>query len=138
MTKVKAHNRSPRRLARLVLFSLLTVLVLGLLGGAYADWQWHRTVLTVVNQGGGPVDAVEVSLGRGPGRYALGRLQDGETKSVQVFPGGEDDMTLRLLDSKRRQVKWHGGYIEGTGGYRPRLMIGKNEAVRGETGLYSP
>ncbi len=137
MTKVKAHTRPPRRLVRLVLFALFTVLVLGLLGGAYAAWQWNRTVLTVVNQSGGPVDEVEVSLVRGSGRYDLGRLRDGEAKSVQVFPGGEDSVTLRFLDGKR-PVAWQGGYVEGTGGYRPKLIIGRNGAVRDETGLYSP
>ena len=137
MTKLNARNRPRRRLGRLTLFALLAALALGLLGAAYADWQWHRTVLTVVNRSGGPVDDVVVSLARGPGRYALGRLRGGETKSVQVHPGGEDDMALRFLDGKRL-VTWHGGYVEGTGGYRPRLIIGSKGTIRDETGLYSP
>ncbi len=137
MTEVKTDQgfpRGPRRLARLVLFALLTVLVLGLLGGAYAAWQWHRMVLTVVNQSGGPIDDVEVALVSGQYRYSLGRLRDGEAKSVQVFPGGEDDLTLRFLDRKRAVVRHV--YVEGAGGHR--LVIGKNDAVRDETGLYSP
>jgi len=101
------------------------------------NWHWPRRILTVVNQSGGPVDEVEVSLVRGSGRYDLGRLRDGEAKSVQVFPGGEDNMTLRFLD-RQRAVAWQGGYVEGTGGYHPKLIIGKNDAVRDETGLYSP
>lgn len=137
MTRLNTRTRLRRRFGRPALFALLAVLALGLLGTAYADWQWHRTVLTVVNRSGGPVDAVLVSLARGPGRYALGRLRDGETKSVQVFPGGEDDMTLRFLDGQRPAM-WHGGYVEGTGGYRPKLVIGRNGAVRDETGLYFP
>jgi len=140
MMEAKADKRFPRRprqLVRLVLFALLTVLVLGPLGGAYAAWQWNRTVLTVVNQSGGPIDDVEVALVSGQHRYDLGRLRDGEAKSVQVFPGGEDSMTLRFLDGKRA-VAWQGGYVEGTGGFRPKLIIGKNDAVRDETGLYSP
>jgi hypothetical protein len=126
--------RRPRRLRKLAIFALLAVMVLGLLGGAYAAWQWNRTVLTVVNQSGGPVDCVVVSLVSGHHRYGLGRFRDGEAKLVQVFPGGEDDMTLRFLDGKRAVV-WH-GYVEGAGGHR--LVIGKNDAVRDETGRYSP
>ena len=46
-------------------------------------------------------------------------------------------MTLRFLSGKRL-VLWQGGYVEGTGGYRPQLIIGKNDAVQDKTGLYSP
>jgi len=124
----------PRRLWKRILFALLAVLVLGLLGGAYAYWQWHRTVLTVVNQSGGPVDNVEVMLVSGQQRYSLARLRDGEAKSVQVAPDGEDDLTLRFLDGKHAVVRHV--YVEGAGGHR--IVIGKNDAVRDETGLYHP
>ena len=137
MTGTKAHGRVPRRLAKPALFVLLTALALGLLGVAYANWHWPRRILTVVNQSGGPVNGVEVLLGSGPERYGLGRLQNREAKSVQVFPGDEDFLTLRFLSGKRTVV-WAGGYENGTIGYHPKVIIGKNEAVRGETGLYSP
>ena len=137
MTKLNARNRPRRRLGRLTLFALLAALALGLLGAAYADWQWHRTVLTVVNRSGGPVDDVVVSLARGPGRYALGRLRDREAKSVQVFPGDEDGLALRFL-SGERTVVWGGQYENGEIGHHPRVIIGKDGDVRGETGLYSP
>jgi len=134
MTRIKAHVRVPRRPARRALFALLAALVLGLLGGAYAAWQWHWTVLTVVNQSGGPIDDVKVALISGQHRYSLGRLRDREAKSVQVSPGGEDDLTLRFLDRKRAVVRHV--YVEGAGGHR--LVIGKNDAVRDEIGAYSP
>ncbi len=140
MRDVKSRSRLPhrrRRLPRLALFVLLTVLVLGLLGVVYANWHWPRRILTVVNESGKPVDDVEVLLGSGPEHYGLGRLRAHEAKSVQVFPGDEDFMTLRFLSGKR-VVVWGGQYEEGSIGYRPRVIIGKNAAVRGETGLYSP
>ena len=133
----KKFSRRPRRLARLVLFALLTVIALGLLGGVYVYRHRPQRILTVVNQSGGAVDNVEVTLGLGPERYSLGHLRDHEAKSVQVFPGDEDFMTLRFLSGKRTVVGG-GQYEEGDIGYHPRLIIGKNGDVRGETGLYNP
>lgn len=139
MTEVEADKwpRGPRRLIRPALFALLAMMTLGLLGVVYVNGHWPRRILTVVNESGKPVDNVEVLLGSGPEHYGLGRLHVHEAKSVRVFPGDEDFMTLQFLNGKRA-VMWQGQYEEGTIGYHPRVIIGKNDAVRGETGLYSP
>ena len=137
MTRIKARGWVPRRLARLVLFALLTAMALGLLGGVYVYWHRPRRILTVVNQSGGAADNVDVTLGLGPEHYGLGRLRDHEAKSVQVFPGDEDGLTLRFLSGKRAVV-WVSQYENGEIGYHPRVIIGKNGDVQGETGLYSP
>jgi len=137
MTKLNARNRPRRRLGRLTLFALLAALALGLLGGVYMYWHRPRRMLTVVNQSGGAVDNVEVTLGSGPEHYRLGRLRDREAKSVQVFPGDEDGLALRFL-SGERTVVWGGQYENGEIGHHPRVIIGKDGDVRGETGLYSP
>ena len=71
------------------------------------------------------IDDVELHLDTG-GLYALGKLEPGQSKSVRIFPRGEDGMQASFFsvpESKERTTPQM--YIDASGGFRPKLTIGK-------------
>lgn len=119
-----------RKSVKRTIIGFLSLLFLLLLGVSYVNWQWNRVIVTVVNESGQDVDAVEIKLDNG-GRYALGQLRAGASYSVRVFPHGEAAMRVEYFNEMSDTTRSSSDvYIESSGGYRPRLTIGKNGVVR--------
>jgi len=76
------------------------------------------------------IDDVELHLDTS-GLYALGRLEPGQSKSVRIFPRGEDGMQASFWSGDQIvEQNTNGIYLGNMGGERPKLTIGNGNALR--------
>ena len=119
-----------RKIVMRTILSGISVIVLAFIGTAYASWQWDRIIATVTNKSSQTVDNVELHKSSG-GLYALGKLEPGESKSVWINPKGKAVLRASFWNGDQIvEQNTNSIYIEGSGGYRPKLTIGNGSAMR--------
>ena len=76
------------------------------------------------------IDDVELHLDTG-GLYALGKLEPGQSKSVRINSQGRALLRASFWNGDQIvEQNANSIYIEGSGGYRPKLTIGNGSAMR--------
>lgn len=124
-----------KQIAR-TLLSLMLLVVVGLI---YASWQWRRTVVTVDNQSGLTLQGVKVLLDNGD-YYDAGRVSVGQSYLVRISPPRAAGLWVVFVGQPGNQaISSPGTYIDSLVN-RPRLTIGKNGVMKWDsTGwLFTP
>ena len=119
-----------RKIVLRIILSGIGAIMLLFVGLVYADWQWRRTVATVINESTQTVDNVELHKSSG-GLYALGKLEPGESKSVRINSEGKAVLHASFWSGDQIvEQNTNGIYLANSGGYRPKLTIGNGSAMR--------
>ena len=90
-------------------------------------WQFNRALVTAKNLSGHDISDVTIVIGRDSRK--IGKIQEGQEKTVRPRFKGESDVRLSFVGANSRPIQWHGEYIESHGGYRLSLTIHSDDSV---------
>lgn len=118
-----------------VIFSYLRVLILGILLGAGGSkvigmyWQYARPPqVSVINLTGETVTDVRVMLN--DAKAAVSEIRHGRAGTVSVEGlRGEASTRVEWKDSTGMHSGMADDYVEGIGGYRPKVVLTKEKTV---------